>query len=91
MELSTLFMENNKSKRDESAGMVRQSIEEEQIESEVHTVPLKVLGSCHSGERQKILEVFKYLNEYNRPVYVQLEKEPDNLHDPNAMILFWIC
>ena len=92
MELSTLFMENNKSKRDESAGMARQSIEEEQIESEVHTVPLKVLGSCHSGERQKILEeVFEYLNEYNRPVYVQLEKEPDNLHDPNAMILFWIC
>ena len=40
----------------------------------------------------KILEeVFEYLNEYNRPVYVQLEKEPDNLHDPNAMILFWIC
>ena len=56
------------------------------------TVPLKVLGSCHSGERQKILEeVFEYLNEYNRPVYAQLEKEPDNLHDPNAMILFWIC
>ena len=55
--------------------MARQSIEEEQIESEVHTVPLKVLGSCHSGERQKILEVvFEYLNEYNRPVYVQLEK-----------------
>ena len=50
-------------------------------------VPLKVLGSCHSGERQKILEeVFEYLNEYNRPVYVQLEKEPDNLHDPNAMM-----
>ena len=72
--------------------MARQSIEEEQIESEVHTVPLKVLGSCHSGERQKILEVvFEYLNEYNRPIYVQLEKEPDNLHDPNAMILFWIC
>ena len=45
--------------------MARQSIEEEQIESEVHTVPLKVLGSCHSGERQKILEVFEYLNEYN--------------------------
>ena len=65
--------------------MARQSIEEEQIESEVHTVPLKVLGSCHSGERQKILEeAFEYLNEYNRPVYVQLEKEPDNLHDPNA-------
>jgi hypothetical protein len=72
--------------RDESAGMERQSIEEEQIESEVHTVPLKVLGSCHSGERQKILEeAFVYLNEYNRPVYMQLEKEPDNLHDPNAI------
>ena len=48
--------------RDESAGMERQSIEKEQIESEVHTVPLKVIGSCHSGERQKILEeAFEYL------------------------------
>ncbi|CAB4035084.1 Hypothetical predicted protein [Paramuricea clavata] len=74
---------------DESAaGMARQSIEEEQIESEVHTVPLKVLGSCHSGEGQKILEAFEYLNEYNRPVYVQLEKEPDNLHDPNAIATY---
>jgi hypothetical protein len=44
--------------------MARQSIEEEQIECEVHTLPLKVLGSCHSGER------FEYLNEYNRPVSV---------------------
>jgi hypothetical protein len=69
--------------------MARQSIEEEKIESEVHTVPLKVLGSCHSGERQKILEeAFEYLNEYNRPVYVQLEKEPDNLHDPNAIATY---
>jgi hypothetical protein len=53
-------------------------------------VPLKVLGSCHSGEStmtRKILEeVFEYLNEYNRPVYVKLEKEPDNSHDPNAMM-----
>ncbi|CAB3993848.1 single-stranded-DNA-specific exonuclease [Paramuricea clavata] len=54
-----------------------------------HSLPFKVLGTCKSVERQSILEeANSYLNEYNRPVFVQLEREPDNAHDSNAIAVF---
>jgi hypothetical protein len=54
-----------------------------------HSLPFKVLGTCKSVERQSILEeAYSYLNEYNRPVFVQLEREPDNAHDSNAIAVF---
>lgn len=68
---------------------VRQNSEEMEIENAVHTCPFKVLGTCHSTERQTILEeAYKYLHEYNRPVYVDLEKEPENIHDENAIAVY---
>lgn len=54
-----------------------------------HTLSFKVLGTCHSKERQNVLEqAYEYLYEYNRPVYVNLEQEPDNPHDNNAIAVF---
>ena len=54
-----------------------------------HSLPFKVLGTCKSVGRQSILEeACSYLNEYNRPVFVQLEREPDNAHDSNAIAVF---
>lgn len=49
----------------------------------------KVLGVCYSVERQKSLErAYEHLYEYNRPVFAKLEKEPDNVHDSNAIAVY---
>ncbi|CAB3993986.1 Hypothetical predicted protein [Paramuricea clavata] len=54
-----------------------------------HTLPFKVLGTCHSTCRQDALEeAYSYLNEYNRPVFVILEHEVDNAYDSNAIAVF---
>ena len=67
----------------------RQNSEEMEIENAVHTCSFKVLGTCHSTERQTILEeAYEYLHEYNRPVYVDLAIEPENIHDENAIAVF---
>lgn len=55
----------------------------------LHTVPFKVLGTCKSTARQMVLaEAHSYLNEYNRPIFVKLEREPDNVYDSNAIAVF---
>jgi hypothetical protein len=50
-----------------------------------HTLPFKVLGTCHSTERQKVLECAFELMENNRHVFVKLQHEPDNPYDDNAV------
>ena len=68
---------------------IRKNNEEMEIENAVHTCAFKVLGTCHSVERQTILEeAYECLYEHNRPVDVSLEKEPDNIHDENAIAVF---
>lgn len=72
--------------------------EEESDESEVahdscsstrHCLPFKVLGTCHSPDRQNALEEsYEHLYEHNRPVFVSLKAEPDNLHDQNAIAVY---
>jgi len=57
--------------------------EEESDESEValnscsstrHCLPFKVLGTCHSPDRQKALkESYEHLCEHNTPLFVNLE------------------
>ena len=48
-----------------------------------------MLGSCYHVSRQETLgEAYEFLNDYNRPVFVKLEKVPDNKHDKNAIGVF---
>ena len=55
---------------------------------EKHTLPFKVLGTCMSKERQITLEnAYEYINN-NRHVFVDLEPEPDNTYDPNAIAVY---
>ena len=54
-----------------------------------HSLPFKVLGTCHSTCRQDALEeAYSYLHEHNRPVFAKLEHEPDNPFDNNAITVF---
>lgn len=72
--------------------------EDESDESEVahdscistrHCLPFKVLGTCHSPDRQKAIEEsYEHLCEHNRPLFVNLKAEPDNLYDQNAIAVF---
>lgn len=72
--------------------------EDESDESEVahdscistrHCLPFKVLGTCHSPDRQKAIEEsYEHLYEHNRPLFVNLKAEPDNLYDQNAIAVF---
>lgn len=53
---------------------------------EPHCLPFKVLGSAYDTSRQNALEeAYEYLYDYNRPVLVKLEAEPQNEHDKNAI------
>ena len=62
---------------------------ENDLPDEPHTLPFKVLGSCYHVSRQETLgEAYEFLNDYNRPVFVKLEKVPDNKHDKNAIGVF---
>lgn len=51
----------------------------------LHTLPFKVLGSCHSTDRQKLLEEAFELIENNRHVYIDIRSEPHNAYDENAI------
>ena len=52
-------------------------------------LPFKVLGTCHSSDRQKALgESHEHLYEHNMPLFVKLRKEPDNLYDQNAIAVY---
>lgn len=54
-----------------------------------HTLPFKVLGTCFSKERQTSLEIaYDYLNNYNKPVFIDLVAEPENKSDPNAIAVY---
>ena len=54
-----------------------------------HCLPFKVLGTCYSAERQKVLqEAYEYLYEHNRPLFVKLKAEPDNVYDRHAIAVF---
>jgi hypothetical protein len=51
-----------------------------------HSLPFKVLGSCYDMSRQRALEeAYEYLYDFNRPVFVKLEAQPENSHDKNAI------
>ena len=53
------------------------------------TLPFKVLGTCFSKERQTTLEnPYEYLNECNRPVFVDLVAEPENAYDRDAIAVY---
>jgi hypothetical protein len=55
----------------------------------VHSLPFKVLGSCHSQDRQKALEKANdYIYMYNRPVFAKVQAEPENIHDNNAIAVY---
>ena len=54
-----------------------------------HCLPFKVLGTCHSSDRQKALdESYEHLYEHNGPLFVRLRKEVDNLYDQNAIAIY---
>ena len=54
-----------------------------------HTLPFKVMGTCYWPCREEVLEeASQYLNEYNRPVYVDLVEEPENVNDSNAIAVY---
>ena len=53
-----------------------------------HTLPFKVLGTCYLKDRQKVLEQVLELMENNRSAYVDLQHEPDNPYDDNAVAVF---
>lgn len=64
------------------------SLDEENCNEE-HTLPFKVMGTCYSISRQDALEeAYEYLYKYNRPVFVKLVEEPENLHDRNAVAVY---
>lgn len=47
----------------------------EAIVSTSHYLPFKVLGTCHTAERQKAIEEsYEYLYEHNRPLFVKLRQ-----------------
>lgn len=57
--------------------------------STTHRLQFKVLGTCYSTSRQNALEnAYMHLNEHNRPVFVKLVPEPDNVHDKHAIAIY---
>ena len=57
-------------------------------DQEKHTLPFKVLGTCMSKERQTILEPAYECMDNNRHVFVDLQPEHYNTHDPNAIAVY---
>jgi hypothetical protein len=53
-----------------------------------HTLPFKVLGTCFSKERQKSLDSALNYMDNNRPVFVDLQCEPENKYDKNAIAVY---
>ena len=51
-----------------------------------HTLSFKVMGTCFSEERQRVLEeAYELLYKHNRPVFVEIDADPDNENDPQAI------
>ena len=68
---------------------VMESTTNEPVHNTYHSLPFKVLGTCHSTERQKALEdAYIYLEEHNRPVFAKLVAEPENVYDKNAIAVY---
>ena len=67
-----------------SGVQVTEPVEEElELDGKPHTLPFKVMGTCYSTERQHVLEkAYERLYEYNRPVFVEVDADPDNENDP---------
>ena len=58
-------------------------------EEEMHSLPFKVVGTCYSPARQKVLEeAYECLNTYNRLVFAKLVPEPENPMDKNAIAVY---
>jgi hypothetical protein len=56
---------------------------------EMHCLPFKVVGTCYSPARQKVLEeAYDYFHTYNRPVFAKLVPEPENPVDKNAIAVY---
>ena len=53
-----------------------------------HTLPFKVLGTCYSKKRQNSLDSALNYMENNRHVFVDLQCEPENKHDINAIAVY---
>ncbi|CAB3986650.1 Hypothetical predicted protein, partial [Paramuricea clavata] len=59
---------------------------EDQLSDNDHCLPFKVLGTSYNSDLQRALDkAYSYLEEYNRPVFVKLEAEPENIVDRNAI------
>ncbi len=70
-----------------SGVQVTEPVEEElELDGKPHTLPFKVMGTCYSTERQHVLEkAYERLYEYNRPVFVEVDADPENENDPEAI------
>ena len=53
-----------------------------------HTLPFKVLGTWYSKERQNSLDSALDYMENNRHVFVDLQCEPENKYDKNAIAVY---
>lgn len=74
---------------DEDDGSDENEESQEPHASTSHCLPFKVMGTCYSAERQKALEEsFEYLYEHDRPLFVKIEAEPDNVYDRNAIAVY---
>ena len=70
-----------------SGVQVTKPVEEElEPDDNPHTLPFKVMGTCFSEERQRVLEeAYELLYKHNRPVFVEIDADPDNENDPQAI------
>ena len=53
-----------------------------------HTLPFKVLGTCYSKERQNSLDSALNYMENNHHVFVDLQCEPENKYEKNAIAIY---
>lgn len=59
---------------------------DEAVEPTEHSLPFKVLGTCHARSRQEALkEAFELVYGQNRHISVKLEAEPSNFFDSRAI------
>ena len=65
------------------------SDDDEDVGKTVHTLPFKVLGTCHSTSRQVALqEAFECMYGQNGQIYAKLKAEPSNTFDSPAIAVF---
>ncbi|KXJ17233.1 hypothetical protein AC249_AIPGENE8692 [Exaiptasia diaphana] len=57
--------------------------------TEIHNLPFKVLGTCWTKERQKILEnAYEAMYSHNRYVFARVLPESDNSYDERAIAVY---